>query len=343
MTQALADAYRRFAALEAAGVSETFVEWATGVADDPVVLALIERLPAIKRQPNLVFAAARFVGAPVGAYPTFREWLVQHWATVVPVVMTRSTQTNEAARCAVLLPLLSRLTDRPLSLIEAGAAAGLVLYPDRYSYCYTVEGAATVRLDPAAGASSVVLPCSIDAESVPASIPDVAWRAGVDLNPIDVTDADQLAWLETLVWPEHDARRERLHRAAAIAAADPPHLVRGDIIDEIPELVAQAPPDSHVVVFHSAVLVYLTPERRTVFTELMQSMDDVTWISNEGADVLPEVTRKVTEEIHGRTILARDGEPLALVGPHGQSFEHLPHRPSCPLGPIRRGDVGAPA
>jgi hypothetical protein len=52
-------------------------------------------------------------------------------------------------------------------------------------------------------------------------------------------------------------------------------------------------------------------------------MDDVTWISNEGAGVLPFITEKVDAETRGRTILARDGEPIALVGPHGQSFRRL--------------------
>lgn len=322
MTHGIADGYRRFAESEAAGVSQTYFDWAMGVAEDQAVLGLLGALPMFKRQPNLVFAAARFVGAPGGGYAEFRDWLIERWEVVVPVIMSRSTQTNEAARCAVLLPLLAEL-DEPLALIESGASAGLVLYPDRYSYRYTVDGGPTAVLHPADGPSLVEIPCTIDAPSLPTSIPRIAWRAGADLNPIDVADADQLAWLETLVWPEHAERRERLHRAAEIVASDPPHLVAGDIIDRIPELVAQAPADCRVVVFHSAVLVYLTEERRNVFVDLMRSMDDVTWISNEGAGVLPFITEKVDAETRGRTILARDGKPIALVGPHGQSFRRL--------------------
>lgn len=323
MRQVLADGYRRFAELEAADVSETYFDWAMGIAGDPAMLDLIAALPGIKRQPNLVFAAARFVGAPLGSYAEFRDWLLGHWAAVVPVIMARSTQTNEAARCAVLLPVLEQL-DGPLALIEAGAAGGLVLYPDRYSYRYAVDSTTNrVALDPSSGPSPVELPCTIDAASVPTSLPDVAWRTGVDLHPIDVADADQLAWLETLVWPEHTERRDRLHRAAALVAADPPHLVAGDIIDAIPALVEQAPAGSHVVVFHSAVLVYLAEERRAEFVRLMKSMESVTWISNEGAGVLPFITDRVQCEVRGQTILARDGEPIALVGPHGQSFERI--------------------
>jgi hypothetical protein len=317
----LADSYRQFADVEARGVSDIYFDWAHSIAEDAPVVERISTLPRIKQQPNLVFAAARFLGAPVGPYAPFRDWLIENWDALVPVIMARATQTNEAARCAVLLPVLSRL-EGPLALIEAGASAGLVLYPDRYSYRYDVNGE-IFQLDPHDGPSPVQLPCSIDRASVPTSLPTVAWRAGADLNPIDVRDRDELAWLETLVWPEHAARRARLHDAAALVAADPPQLTRGDILDAIPSLVDRAPAGTHVVVFHSAVLVYLSPERREAFVQLMTSLQNVTWISNEGASVLPSITDQVRVEISGRTIVAVNGHATALVGPHGQSYQAL--------------------
>lgn len=51
-------------------------EWAAAIADDVGVLDLISRLPRTKQQPTLVFAAARFLGAPVRPYGPFREWEV---------------------------------------------------------------------------------------------------------------------------------------------------------------------------------------------------------------------------------------------------------------------------
>jgi len=59
----------------------------------------------------------------------------------------RRTQTNEAARCAVLLPALALLPG-PLALIVVGASAGLTLLVDRYSYDY--EGHLVAGADPQA-------------------------------------------------------------------------------------------------------------------------------------------------------------------------------------------------
>ena len=321
MDNTVARVYRRFAEWEARGVSGTYFEWASSIAEDPPVLTLIAGLPGPKRQPNLVFGAARFAGAPVGPYSVFRDWLINSWANVLPVILSRSTQTNEAARCAVLLPVLSRLKG-PLALIEAGASAGLCLYPERYSYRYTCNGT-TTALDPSDGASAVVLPCSIDAGSVPQRLPEVVWRAGVDLNPIAAEEPDGRAWLQALVWPEHDERRERLKAALDLAAADPPRIVRGDLLEKIGTLIAEAPRDAHTVVFHSAVLVYLDSGGREQFAELPRSTPDVTWISNEGQQVLPRVAEQLAGDTLGRTVLAVNERPVALRGPHGQSYESL--------------------
>ncbi|WP_404321045.1 DUF2332 domain-containing protein [Arthrobacter luteolus] len=320
MTSATAAGYERFAALEARGVSPLYEEWAASIADDDAVLTLIDSLPRPKRQPNLVFAAARLAGAPLVPYPEFRGWLLEHWSAVEPVIQARMTQTNEAGRCAVLLPLLSRI-EGPVALIEAGASAGFCLYPDRFSYRYQADDGEQL-VHPAAGASTVELPCTLAGTAVPERLPDVVWRAGIDLNPLDVQDPEDMAWLETLIWPEHQDRRDRLRAVAKIAAEDPPHLVRGDIVEELPQLVARAPKDATVVVFHSAVLPYLDPDHRQRFVDRVQDLD-VTWISNEGEAALPAVTKQLPRSAEGRLVLSLDGIPQAFTGPYGQSYEAL--------------------
>ena len=61
-----ADRYRR-AAVELAQTSELQVEWALAVAGDEALLALIDELPPVHRQPSLLFSVARLLGQTVGA------------------------------------------------------------------------------------------------------------------------------------------------------------------------------------------------------------------------------------------------------------------------------------
>jgi len=103
----------------------------------------------------------------------------------------------------------------------------------------------------------------------PSALPQVVWRAGVDLNPIDPRDPDARAWLENLVWPGEDERLGRLRAALDIVAADPVPIVKGDLLDELPAMVEQAPAGATVVVFHSAVITYLDDADRQRFRDLV--------------------------------------------------------------------------
>ena len=114
-----------------------------------------------------------------------------------------------------MLPLLAQLRP-PLALLEVGASAGLCLLPDHYGYDY-----GNARLDPTVpgDAGAPVFPCNVSgAVPIPKSIPRIAWRAGLDLHPLDVRSDHDMAWLETLVWPGQNERAARLHAAINVAA-----------------------------------------------------------------------------------------------------------------------------
>ena len=310
--------YLDFAAY-AAGDSPCFEEWARGVADDPEVLAWLGTLPTIKRQPNLVFAAARWHGAPApGPYAGLRRVLLGQEPDVRATVMARATQTNEVGRLATLVPVLA-LVEGPVALVEVGASAGLCLFPDRYDYAWPPLGGLRGSGGPVLTAqASGPLP-------LPARHPEVAWRAGIDLNPLDVADPDAAAWLENLVWPEQDERRERLRAAIDVARQDPPLLVRGDLLDRLPDLLELAAPHGTPVVLHSAVVAYLDGPDRRRFHALMTDLVTAgrcRWISNEGPRVLPDVTgdRAVPP---GRFVTALDGVPVALSHGHGHTVDWL--------------------
>jgi hypothetical protein len=311
-----AETYRDFAAFEARGQSACYEEWAAGVAADPELIGLLDDLPEPKRQPNLLFAGARYAGIPPGGFADFRSALLASWPEVGQIMLARRTQTNEPGRCAVLLPLLAALP-QPLALLEAGASAGLCLYPDKFSYQY----GDLARLDPPDGAGAALIRCAIGGPvPVPGSTPEVVWRAGIDLSPLDVTDQGQMRWLETLVWPEQDARRDRLAAAIAVARTDPPRLVAGDMNDTVRELAAQAPGDATLVVFHTSALAYLDAPGRAAFVSTVRSLPGH-WISNEipsavsfaGGSVPPS-----PDPSRLLTVLARDGQPVAYAATHGQ-------------------------
>ncbi|GAA2463195.1 DUF2332 domain-containing protein [Nocardia seriolae] len=261
--------YRNFAEREVHDYSPCYERWCLGISGDTELLALIETLPVYKRQPNLVLGAARYLGVTVGPFEEFKDFLIANWAQVREVAMTRRTQTNEVGRPAVLLPLLSRYGSDPVALIEFGTSAGLCLYPDRYSYTY--DGGPV--LDPLDGRSSVVLPCATTGNPpLPDRLPNVVHRAGIDLNPLDVSDPDDLRWLESLVWPEQRNRLDRLHNAALIACRDSPRLVRGDLMKSLSDVVREAPAGVPVIVFGSAVLLYLPKEDRAAVPAMMQEL-----------------------------------------------------------------------
>ncbi|ANJ26857.1 DUF2332 domain-containing protein [Agromyces aureus] len=331
-TASTAERYRAFADVEASGMSATYEAWADGVATDAAVQALIDELPPPKRQPNLVFSAARLLGAEPGPYPAFAAWLAEHWSAVREVALSHATQTNEAARCALLLPVLSGI-EGPIALLEVGASAGLCLYPDRYGYRYTGHAVGgSVRLDPIPGPGrgdgAVELECTVRGGTpvpVPSRMPEIVWRSGIDLNPLDVRSEADVAWLDALVWPEHDDRRARLSAAAAIAAADPPHLVSGDLNEQLAALAATAPADATLVVFHTAVLMYLDEPGRDRFVRQVGDLPGH-WVSAEARRVLRGI--RLRDEVPNEPsdlVLALDGVQVAWAQPHGRALTWAPN------------------
>lgn len=259
-----------------------------------------------------MLAAVRFRHGTPSGYDEFRRRLVEDWPAMRAVVTARSTQTNEVGRCAALLPVLADLPG-PLALLEVGASAGLCLLLDRYRYDY---GGGTV-LGPAD--SPVTLSCELRGDPVaPAALPEIVWRAGLDLHPLDVTDADAVRWLETLVWPGEERRLQRLRDAASLAAVDPPRVDRGDLRTDLARLAAEAPGDATLVVLHSAVLAYLPSGDRHGFADQVSALGAVC-IANEAPGVLPSAhpPPEGPTDAGSAFLVSRDDRPVAWADPHG--------------------------
>jgi hypothetical protein len=318
---AVAARYARFATEEAPGRSALYAEWAAGVAGDPASAQILAGIPETHRQPPLVFAVTRLLGAPEQEYAAWASWLRAHAVEVVAEASRRSLQTNEPQRCAALIPALSEV-DGPIALLELGASAGLCLYPDRYSYRFRGSGGGVdLDLDPADGESAVVLWCDVSGDP-PLRMPEVLWRAGVDLAPLDARDAADRRFLTTLAWPGEDGRAARIEAALDIVAADPPLIIKGDASDPavLRAAVAMAPSGVTLVVTTPGVLPHMPHAGRERLIATLRELD-VVWVSIDPPGLHSAWDPPVDAEHWGGFVLGRDGVPLAAVDPLGSFVE----------------------
>jgi hypothetical protein len=356
------DWYRR-AAVELGGTSPLQVSWALGVADDDELLGLIAGLPREHRQPSLLFAVAGFGGAPAAAYPQWRAFVVGHWGVLAPMVAARRTQTNEVGRCIPLLLGLSRF-DGPIALLEIGASAGLCLAVDRYSYRFDdgpVLAAATGAGAPllsastsgGSGSSASRVPHQKDSPSgaegaasvdrldaPPSRMPDIVWRAGIDLAPLDVRDADDVRWLEALLPPDRPERLARLRGAiAAVAFADPadsPTVFAGDALEALAEVASSAPRDATLVVASLGTMAYLSAAARAAIPDAAAALG-AHLVAFEPTAAVPGVAERLEHLVAPDPtpfVLSVDGRPIAHGSAHGDRISWLSARhPDLPGSP----------
>jgi hypothetical protein len=193
-------------------------------------------------------------------------------------------QMNEVGRCVDVLPALGMIAaadDRPIALVDLGTGAGLGLHLDRYRYTYRAPDGATRTVgDPAA---AVHLSCDVRAGAppLPTSVPVLADRVGIDVEPLDLADPDTLAWLAACVPPEVDAVT-RFAGASALARAEPAPTVRGSLLDVLSDVVAGVPHDALVCLVDTYVHVFLPPADLARFDALLTEIGrkrDLDWVS----------------------------------------------------------------
>ena len=313
----LADVYRAFADREARGISPSYERYALSIAENTELLGRLLDLPNGKQQPSLLLGTTRHaVGLPAEGLD-FAQHALEAWDDMLPIILTRSTQTNEPARCACLLPALGKINE-PIAIIEVGASAGLCLIPDQYGYDYGRTVLPPMEDD------APVFPCKASEQTpIPSSHTQIVWRAGLDLNPLDVCNDEDMQWLKTFVWPEQTERRSRLEAAIAVARRDPPNIIAGDLIKETEALAAQAPTDAWLLIFHSAVMGYVSAQVRKEFSELVRDLG-AEWLANETPRVLPDVaSADMLEDRSGVFVLSHNGRAIARTGPHGQFVDWL--------------------
>jgi len=90
-------------------------------------------------------------------------------------------------------------------------------------------------------------------------------------------------------------------------------------------LAAEAPADATLVVFHTAVLMYLDDAGRARFADLVRDLPGH-WLSVEGRAVTPGIRVRDDVENHSTDlVLALDGVQLAWAQPHGRAVRWVPN------------------
>ena len=126
-------------------------------------------------------------------------------------------QTNEVGRSAALIGGLLVLVDRfeaPVRLFEIGCSAGLNLRADHYRYRY--PGGEWGPAD-----SPVIDRRRVAGPTASRRALQIVERHGYDIAPLDATGSDGELTLLSYVWPDQQARLDRLRGAIEIARRVP--------------------------------------------------------------------------------------------------------------------------
>src|ERR687883_95409 len=317
----LAQMYRRFAEGDAAETSPLYERVAVALSESDEALRAIEAAPPRKRHPTVILAALHDL-ALAGRAPALAaayaaadadaaagaaiDTLLRMTDSVVALAVRRQARTNETGRCAVLYPAVAEAARRvganAVGLIDVGCSAGLNLNVDRVGITY---GNGQSLGDPA---SPVQLSASIvgDRPIPTRAMPEVIARVGVDLDPVDVTDADDARWLRACVCPDQHEQVARLEAEMALAVTAPPLLLRGDAVDVLPDAFARVPADALPVVTTTWALSRFPLESRLRF---LHRLDDaatdrpVAWVSAEGVGVAPAIPTFGDRRASGHSIV----------------------------------------
>lgn len=162
-------------------------------------------------------------------------------------------QTNEVRRSAALIAgahVAVRHFDLPIHLSELGASGGLNLMWDHFAVEIGVERFGS-------GMPAVLFRPEWQGPPPPVAQPEIADRAGVDLNPLDPTLGDHLLRMTAYLWPDQPERL-KMTRAAASVVTTPP--VKGDAIAWLGPRLAAAPQGHLHLIQHTVAWQYFPAE-----------------------------------------------------------------------------------
>lgn len=193
--------------------------------------------------PNAVDEAS-FATAILNAFHQHDDFLCD-WINSAP-------QTNEIRRSAALMPGAALAAARfglPICLSELGASGGLNLMWDHFA----IE---TPNWTFGAANPAVTLTPEWHGIEPTSPLPQIAARRGVDLNPLDPTNPDDLHRMTAYLWPDQPFR---LDMTRAAAGAVPAPVDKGDAVDWL-ETRLNAAPEGHLHLIQNTVAWQYFPD-----------------------------------------------------------------------------------
>ncbi len=219
-----------------------------GALNAAVIMGRAPGLAALYPAPGRSWDIEAVWAAALRAIAADRDWFVEF--------LHQAPQTNETRRTLALLPAFLELAKHgPLHMLEVGASAGLNLNWDRFGYRTQDWTYGDVR----AGA------CVIDTEwrgGRPALDVDVrvASRAGCDVHPLDIRDADSFRRLKAYIWPDQFERVARFERAVEVARAQYTAVDQEDAGLWLERRLSGDLPEGVTVIYHSVAWQYFPAE-----------------------------------------------------------------------------------
>ena len=262
--------FKRFAANEAKGNSPLYEYWCQQITQDEQLLNLIQHIPSTQPMPNLFFASVQYLALkenqslahcflhPVEtvfetSFQLLKDFCKNSENDLLQLFKTKRVQTNEVQRAAYLYPIFYEIykrTNKPLTLIEIGTSAGLLLNVDFYKY--EIQQKEVIHYGDEGSA------LHLHAANLGEPLHDIGKiaiknRVGIDLNCIDLKDEEDYYWLQCLIWPEERTRKDNLAKARAIHLQCEKSLLEGDFRKIIPEYIHNHQDDTQIVLFHTHV------------------------------------------------------------------------------------------
>jgi hypothetical protein len=250
--------------------SPLFASLAALCADDPDMLMLGKSVRTGQPVGRFILLAAHFLilsepDAAVGkyfksvtpspkphsdAFPEFRAFCIDRGAQLERLLSTRTVGTTLPDRASYILPAVhavSKVVNQPLNIIEIGCSAGLNLIFDTYQYDY---GDGVRHGDPN---SPLTLSCTVigGAPGAGLEMPRIERRVGIDLVPIDLSDASDRRWIEAMLLPEWELDRQRLRLALSLAADRHLELVKGDAMTALPDILEAITGPVCIIISHA--------------------------------------------------------------------------------------------